>query len=140
MSLIEEIPINAEENPSTVEEIPTNVSAPEVLEETPVPKKRGRPVGAKSKAPPKPKVKKAPVIIDSEESERRSLHRQRRRRGEQPMILKSIRPHLCRRVVMSLWRYLACSPTGTLNGRIRDEASMQVGSHDSKPYLLINAC
>ena len=64
MSIIEEIPINEAGTPSNDED----VAAPKVLEETPAPKKRGRPVGAKSK--PKPaKVKKAPVIIDSEESE-----------------------------------------------------------------------
>ena len=67
-SLIEEIPINAEEIPINAEEIPSNAAqTPTNVEETPAPKKRGRPVGAKSKA--KPKVKKAPVIIDSESEE-----------------------------------------------------------------------
>jgi hypothetical protein len=69
-SLIEEIPINSEETPINSEETPTNAEETQInAEETPAPKKRGRPVGAKSKAKPKSKVKKAPVIIDSEESE-----------------------------------------------------------------------
>ena len=72
--LIEEIPINAEETPINTEETPTNVEEiPTNVEDTPAPKKRGRPVGAKSKAKPKAKVKKAPPVInlvaDSEESE-----------------------------------------------------------------------
>ncbi len=67
-SLIEEIPINSEETQINAEETPTNAEEIQInAEETPAPKKRGRPVGAKSKA--KAKVKKAPVIIDSEESE-----------------------------------------------------------------------
>jgi hypothetical protein len=71
MSIIEEIPINAEETPINTQETPTNVEeTPTNVEETPAPKKRGRPVGAKSKPKPKAKVQKAPpVIIDSEESE-----------------------------------------------------------------------
>ena len=70
MSIIEEIPINAEETPINETETPTNAEEFQInAEETPAPKKRGRPVGAKSKPKPKAKVKKAPVIIDSEESE-----------------------------------------------------------------------
>ena len=79
MSIIEEIPINAVEIPINAMETQINTEEIQInAEEIAAPKKRGRPVGAKSK--PKAKVKKAPVIIDSEESEEEPPPKKKKRR------------------------------------------------------------
>ena len=65
MSEIQEIPLDNTEENTNMEEIPEEIQeTTETIEEipqeiAPVPKKRGRPVGAKNKAKPKPKVVQA---------------------------------------------------------------------------------
>ena len=62
MAEIQEIPLDNTEEAANIEEIPEEIQeTAEIIEEipeenTPAPKKRGRPVGAKNKAKPKPKA------------------------------------------------------------------------------------
>ncbi len=92
MSEIEEIPINPPEIPTASAEIPTDI--PEIHEDiqsigedNSAPKKRGRPLGAKNKAPKpapkpksKPKAKIATIYEDEEDSEEEMPPRRRSRR------------------------------------------------------------
>ena len=88
MEDIEEIPIEPQETPAASAEIPTG--DPEIHEditEKPAPQKRGRPLGAKNKAPKpapkpksKPKAKIATIYEDEEDSEEEMPPRRRSRR------------------------------------------------------------
>ena len=75
MAEIQEIPLDNTEEAANIEEIPEEIQesaeiTKETAEETkPAPKKRGRPVGAKNNAKPKPKVqvKKAKPVAKRKE-------------------------------------------------------------------------
>ena len=62
MADIREVPLDNSESPVDIEEIQAEISQPVVdIEEPPVPKKakaKGRPAGAKNKAPSKPRAKR----------------------------------------------------------------------------------
>ncbi len=115
----EEIPINSEETQTNSQETPSNV------EDAPTPKKkRGRPVGAKSKA--KPKVKKAPVIIDSEESEEEEPPPPKKKRTKRPADdIEEYHPPLptSRDVAMEVLGMLSHSHTQRANQRRSKYAS-----------------
>ena len=92
MEDIEDIPIESQETPAASAEIPTG--DPEIHEditEKPVHKKRGRPLGAKNKAPKpapkpksKPKAKITTVYEDDEDSEEEMPPRKTRREPVPP--------------------------------------------------------
>jgi hypothetical protein len=88
--MFEEIPIEAEDQPENVQDIPEHI--PENMEVIkPVAKKRGRPAGAKNKAkPPAPKPKPKPKAKEieyeyEEESEEEEMPPPRRRTRPEPV-------------------------------------------------------